>query len=148
MKRSRRLDPVAKVARQQERNAARQLGNTRQQVESQQKQLDQLIAYRQQYVQGFNLAAKDGFSALQMQDYKLFLSRLDSAIMQQQQLVAASLDNCEQSQVEWQNRHNHSKLINKLVNNRRQHENRQQDNREQREQDDRPQVLRNPDPTK
>lgn len=148
MKRSRRLDPVAKVARQRERNAAQQLGNNRQQTESEQKQLDQLIAYREHYVQAFNAAGKDGFSALQMRDYKLFLSRLDDAIIQQQQQLAASLDHCEQSQVEWQNRHNHSRLINKLVNNRRQHENKQQDDREQRELDDRQQTRDTPDTTK
>jgi len=149
MKRSRRLGPVAMVARQRERNAARQLGDSLRHVEQQQKQLDDLIGYRDQYVAGFQAAGKAGLTAVQLRDYQLFLSRLDTAIMQQQMQLAASRQNCEQSQAEWQNKHGHSKMIDKVVENRQQDENRKLDEQEQREQDDRPKDSINndkPDP--
>lgn len=107
------------------------------QVEQQQKQLDDLISYRDEYVAGFEQAGKAGLSCVQLRDYQVFLSRLDSAILQLQQQLVASHQNCEQSQEEWQDKHGHSKMIDKVVENRRQAENRRQDELEQREQDDR-----------
>lgn len=138
MKRSRRLDPVAKVAKHQERNAARQLGDNLRQLEQQQKQLDDLITYRDQYVAGFQQAGKAGLTVVQMQDYQSFLSRLDTAILQQQQQLVLSQKNCEHSQAAWHNKNGHSKMIDKVVENRQMAENRRRDEQEQREQDDRP----------
>jgi flagellar FliJ protein len=138
MKSSRRLVPVARVARQHERNAARELGNTLRENEQQQKQLDDLVNYRDQYVAGFQAAGKEGLTAVQLRDYQLFLNRLDTAIMQQQQKLAACRQDCEQSQAEWHDKNGHSKMIDKVVENRKKVEDRQLNDREQREQDDRP----------
>ena len=138
MKSSRRLGPVAKLAKQRERNAASHLGDSLRQADLQQKQLDDLINYRDEYVAGFKAAGKAGLSSVQLRDYQVFLSRLDSAILQQQQKLVASRQNCQQSQAQWQDEHGHSKMIDKVVENRRQAENRRQDELEQREQDDRP----------
>lgn len=147
MKSSRRLGSVAKLAKQRERNAARHLGDTIRQLDLQQKQLDDLINYRDEYVSGFKAAGRAGCSAVQLRDYQLFLSRLDSAILQQQQRLVVSRQNCEQSQVEWQHKHCHSNMIDKVVENRRQAENHRQDELEQREQDDRPRgSVNNDDP--
>ena len=138
MKDSRRLRPVARFARQQERDAARLLGDQLRLVEQQQKQLDNLLQYRDQYVAGFQAAGKEGLTVVQLRDYQLFLSRLDSAILEQQQRLAESRRRCERSRVEWQHRHGRSKAIDKVVDNRKQAESREQDRQEQREQDDRP----------
>ena len=138
MKSSRRLGPVARLARQHERNAARQLGGSLQRAEQQQKQLDDLIDYRDQYVADFQAAGKEGLTAIQLRDYQLFLSRLDAAIRQQQQNLAASQQNCEQSQAEWHDKRGHSKMIDKVVENRKMAEERKLNEQEQREQDDRP----------
>lgn len=137
MKSSRRLGPVARLARQRERNAACHLGDTMRQAEHQQKQLDDLIGYRDEYVADFKQAGEAGLSCVRLRDYQVFLSRLDTAILQLQQQLAASRRNCEQSQVEWQDKRGRSKMIDKVVENRRQVESRRQDELEQREQDDR-----------
>ena len=138
MKSSRRLGPVAKLAKQRERNAASHLGDSLRQADLQQKQLDDLINYRDEYVAGFKAAGKAGLSSVQLRDYQVFLSRLDSAILQQQQKLVVSRQDCQQSQAQWQDEHGHSKMIDKAVEKRRQAENRRQDELEQREQDDRP----------
>ena len=138
MKRSRRLRPVARFAHQQERDAARSLGESLRQAEQQQKQLEDLVAYRDQYVAGFQQAGKHGLTAVQLRDYQVFLSRLDNAIAQQQQRLEESRQNCELSQAEWQDKHGHSKMIDKVVEDRKMAEDRQEDKQEQREQDDRP----------
>ncbi len=146
MKRSRRLHPVAKFARQQERDAARSLGDSLRQAEQQQKQLDALVNYRDQYVAGFQSAGKEGLTAVQLRDYQLFLSRLDTAITQQQQKLEDSRKGCEQSQAEWKDKHGHSKMIDKVVESRNQDENREMERQEQREQDDRPRDSNRHDP--
>ena len=142
MKGSKRLKPVAKFARQRERDAARQLGSDLRQAELEQKQLDDLIAYREQYEANFQAAGKQGLNAVQLRDYQLFLKRLDTAIEQQQQKLNNSRDHCEQSKSEWQDRHGNSKIIDKVVENRKQAEDQTLERQEQREQDDRP---RNPE---
>ena len=138
MKNSRRLQPVARFAHQQERNAARRLGDNLRQAEQLQKKLDDLIDYREQYVAAFKAAGAEGLSVVQLRDYQLFLRRLDSAIMQQRQQLLASRQQCQHSQNEWHNRHDRSKMIDKVVENRRMAEGRKMDQQEQREQDDRP----------
>ena len=138
MKDSRRLRPVARFARQQERDAARLLGDQLRMVEQQQKQLDNLLLYREQYVAGFEAAGKQGLTVVQLRDYQLFLSRLDSAILEQQQRLAESRRRCEQSQAEWQHRRGRSKVIDKVIESRKQAESRELERQEQREQDDRP----------
>jgi len=145
MKGSRRLRPVARIAQHRERDAARQLGNSLRQAEQQQKQLDSLIEYRDQYVTSFKNAGEQGLSAVQMRDYQLFLRRLDSAIMQQQQKLVASRQDCDLSQADWQNKHGHSKMIDKVVEKREQTETHKLDAQEQRELDDRPKNSYNSD---
>ena len=138
MKDSQRLKPVARVAQQRERDAARQLGNSLRHAEQQQKQLDSLIAYRDQYVADFKAAGKQGLSAVQLRDYQVFLRRLDNAITQQRQVLANSRQHCAQSQAEWQHQQGHSKMIDKVVERREQAENHKLNAQEQRELDDRP----------
>ena len=138
MKRSRRLRPVARFAHQQERDAARTLGQSLRHAELQQKQLEDLVAYRDQYVADFQAAGKQGLSVVQLRDYQIFLSRLDQAINQQKQKLEDSRQNCELSQAEWQDKHGHSKMIDKVVEARKQAEDRHEEKQEQREQDDRP----------
>ena len=138
MKRSKRLQPVARVARQHERNAASKLGDRLRETERHQQQLANLKQYRDEYIAGFNAAGQQGLTAFQLRDYRLFLKRLDDAIMQQQQQLAASLANCEQSQSDWRSRYGHSQMIDKLIQSRKLDENHESNQREQREQDDRP----------
>lgn len=138
MKNSRRLKPVARFAHQQERTAARQLGDSLRRAEQLQKHLDDLVEYRDQYVAGFKAAGAQGLSVVKLRDYQLFLRRLDNAIMQQRHHLLASRQQCQHSQNEWYNRHGHSKMIDKVIDNRKQAESRKRDEQEQREIDDRP----------
>ena len=141
MSRVDRLQPVAKVSKQQERNAARAHGETIAQAEQQQKQLNELIAYRNQYLKAFQAAGESGLSAIQMCDYRIFIKRLDEAIMQQQQHVMNGQQKCEISQDRWMDKRSRSKMINKVVENRKQAENKKMEKREQRELEDRPHKI-------
>ncbi len=138
MNSSTKLQPVAKIRKQQERNAARIHGDTMRQAEQQQKQLNELITYRNQYLKAFQSAAESGLSAVQMQDYRLFINRLDVAIEQQRQSVSNGQKKCEISQEKWIDKRSKSKMIDKVIENRKQTENKVVEKREQRELDNRP----------
>ena len=126
-----------KVAEQREQNAACQLGGSIRQLEFQQKQLDELIAYRARSEQYYLAATQTGLSVARVRDYQIFLARLDNAITQQRQAVMGSSQDKEASQANWQGARGHSKMINKVVETRQQAERQQINSREQRESDDR-----------
>lgn len=138
MKDSQRLRPVVRVAQQEERNAARQLGATMRQLETQQQQLNDLMTYRDEYDAYYREATKSGLSVAQVRDFQIFISRLDNAIAQQQRYLISCQQNYELSKSKWRGAHGHSKMIDKVVENRQEIERQEMRVREQREQDDRP----------
>jgi flagellar FliJ protein len=131
------MQPVAKIAQSKEREAARRMGKDMHRVEQQQTQLDQLIAFRDQYLQDYQSAGEAGFTVTQMREYQLFISRLNDAIVQQQQQLIACLQSSEKSSSSWRDSRSHSKKIDKIVEQRKFNEERENRGREQREQDDR-----------
>jgi flagellar FliJ protein len=138
MQNSKKLQPIANLANLSERSAARVHGSVLRELKKQENQLNELINYRDQYLNAFKTASESGLSAVQMQDYRIFLQRLDNAILQQQQQVVNGKQNTESSQRKWMDKRNKSKMINKVVENRQQLENKQVEKREQRELEDRP----------
>ena len=138
MKQSTKLQPIANIRKQQEHNAGRLHGEARQEMERQQKQLDELMNYREEYIKGFESVGKSGLSAIQAQEYRLFINRLDEAIMQQRQFVESEKNKCEASHQEWLHKRSKSKIINKVVENRQELEHLQKEQAEQKELENRP----------
>ncbi len=138
MQNSKTLKPIANLANLSERSAAKVHGSVLRELQKQKNQLNELTNYRDQYLNAFKTAGKSGLSAVQMQDYRLFLQRLDNAILQQQEQVENGKQNTQLSQKKWMDKRNKSKMINKVVENRQQVENKIAEQREQRELEDRP----------
>ena len=141
MNRSERLQPISKIRKQQERNAGRLHGESIRQAELQKNQLNELINYRDQYSETFKLAGESGLSAIQLLEYRLFINRLDEAIIQQKQHVVNGETRCDASQKEWIQKRNNSKMIDKVVENRQQVEHNEREKREQKEMEDRPHCV-------
>jgi len=135
---STRLQPIAKIRKQQERSAGRLHGESLRQAEQQKKQLDELISYRNHYAKSFQSAIELGLSVIQMQEYKLFINRLDEAITQQKQNVNYGQNRCEASQKEWLDKRSKSKMIDKVIESRQQTEQQEREKRDQRELDNIP----------
>lgn len=141
MKASRKLKPVAQFAQQRERNAAREMGNTMTKAQQHKKQLDDLFAYRKQYMHSFQTIASAGTSVVRVRNYQLFLKRIDEAINLQQQQLANSHKDCENSRTNWQGAYGHSKMIDQVVEARKNAEKKKIENSEQRESDEHSQCL-------
>jgi len=141
MKNSRGLQPVASIAKAHERNAARLMGEMLSQAEAQQLQMETLVNYRKDYIKNFSTASREGLSAIQMQDYQVFIKRLDTAIVQQKEQVKQSRQECEQSRDYWRSKYNHSEMISKVLESRQQQEQQIKNSKEQKEADDRSAVA-------
>lgn len=137
MSRSERLQPVAKLADKQERSAAQALGEARQAQVSEEQRLQELLAYRLEYVSDFQRRGRAGLNGIELQQFQQFLNQLDRAIEQQQQRIRGASAQVEQRTGQWQHRATKAKAINNVVGNLQQAELRQSDKREQAVQDDR-----------
>ena len=134
---SKRLKPVQQVAATRERNAARTMGQARQHLAQEEAKLAQLKQYHQEYLGRFQKAASRGMSASQLQEYRAFLAKLDAAIQQQEEVVAASQANHTSHKDNWKQKHTRTQALGKVVERYRREERRVEDRSEQKENDER-----------
>jgi len=139
MKRSQRLEPVVKVAENREQQAARDLGDSQLAFTQAEQRLDELKNYREEYIQRFHTNGAVGMSAVQMGDYRLFLSNLSRAIEQQVELVKQAASVVEQQREQWFTRRGKVKMLDNVVSRFQADEQRIVDRKEQLEQDERAQ---------
>ncbi|MGD8525633.1 MAG: flagellar export protein FliJ [Thioalkalispiraceae bacterium] len=136
MKKSQRMLPIKNLAESHEDQAANLLGQSRQTLSQEQSRLEELKQYRQQYLQGFNNAGKNGMSGTQLQHYQRFIQQLDVAIAAQEQRIAQLSQQCEQARHHWQQKHHRTQALDKTVQRYQSHERYQQERKEQREIED------------
>ena len=132
MKRSKRMQPVQRVAKSREENAARRMGESRKQLAGQETRLKELKNYRDQYASQFSARGQDGLDAMQLHDYRVFLTRLNAAIQQQELLITRYRSQHHQDQFHWRDVRGHTQAIDKLIAKFRSDEQRQQQQREQK----------------
>lgn len=114
------------------------MAQTRQQAEQQQQQLDQLKAYRSEYVQ--QLEGGSGgqpIAARQLGDFRQFLSNLNNAIDQQKLSVENSSRNFQASQQVWLEARQRVQALSKAIEKQQDHEQFLENRREQAETDER-----------
>lgn len=134
---SKRLKPVQQVAANRERNAARSMGQARVHLAREEAKLAQLKLYHQEYLERFQQVSSQGMSANQLQEFRAFLARLDEAIRQQQQVVAASIANHSTHKDNWKQKHTRTQALGKVVERYHQEERKAADRSEQKESDER-----------
>jgi len=139
MTRSKRMQPVQRVAQNREQGAVQKLGQSQQNLDAQRVRLEELCAYRDQYTRDFEQSSGSGLGATRIQDYRVFLNRLGEAIRQQEAVLEQCCCQHEQTRQQWVETRTHSQAIDKVVHRYRHDEQRQQDLREQKEQDERAQ---------
>ena len=137
MTRSKRMQPVQRVAQNREQNAVQKLGQSQQNLDAQQARLEELRAYRDQYARDFERSGGSGLDATRIQDYRVFLNRLGEAIRQQETLLEQFCSQHEQTRQQWVETRTHSQAIDKVVHRYRRDERRQLERKEQQEQDER-----------
>jgi flagellar FliJ protein len=86
MDRAKRFNLLLELAEQRERDAARALGSRRRTLEEAEAKLAELSRYRGDYAAALTNKGGEGLG-IQVQEYLRFLSRLNKAIVEQQQAV-------------------------------------------------------------
>ena len=145
MTRSKRMNPVVKVAESREQAAARILGEAQQQLTRQEQRLDELMAYRDQYSQQFQQSSGMGMGVARLQDYRVFLARLNEAIEQQKQVIVRCRQDCERQRCHWLSSRTRTQALGKVVERYQREERRAVERREQHDSDERAQRPLLPD---
>ena len=133
------MAPVQRVLDQKEKDRARELGEARTRLVAAQAKLKDLEQYRQDYEQSFQQRAKAGQPVRALRDFQVFLARLDQAIQQQRQIVAATQGDVNGHSTRWQSAALKVKAVDSVVDRWQGEERRAQDRRDQKETDERAQ---------
>ncbi len=139
MVQSKRLKPVQRVAKSREQTAAREMGDSQRYVHKQEVRLDELRGYHAEYLERFHSAAKVGMGAMQLQEYRAFLAKLERAIREQEAIIIDGRNAHQLNKDNWQQKHVRTQVLGKVIDRYKQAENQAQDQREQKEADDRSQ---------
>lgn len=136
---SKRFKPVQRVAESQEQKAAKAFGQSQRQMQDQEARLQELKQYHQEYLQRFEETSRIGMSAVQLQEYRAFLAKLEAAIREQERIVRASQQNRTNQMANWQQKHMRTQVLDKVVARYTSVESKTNDAREQKEIDERSQ---------
>ncbi len=99
--RIRRLQPAVEVARNHESDAAARYVQSKSRLEAERRKLDQLRAFRFDYMQRFQQDGQAGLSARRAQDYTAFICNLDANLEQLHGQVSLLAAQVEQARKAW-----------------------------------------------
>jgi flagellar export protein FliJ len=136
MTRSKRMQPVVRVAEMREQAAAKELGNAQRYLQEQEDRLSELQGYQAEYARNFHTLGSKGISAARFQELQRFMASLNQAIEQQQQAVQNAVRACAQKKQLWQQAHGKSKSLDKVVEHYCEQEQYEQGQREQKAADE------------
>lgn len=133
MTRSKRMQSVVEVTANSERESARVLAELQKRVLAAEQRYQELIRYRDDYTQQF--ASGGSLSVARLQDYRIFLGRLNQAVEQQQQLVERAQQDCAKQRQRWMAIHTRVQALGKVVTRYRDEERSDNERREQKDSD-------------
>lgn len=139
MTRSKRMQPVVSVTANREHEAAKRLGECQKRILAAEQRLVELINYRDEYTQQF--ASGTSLGAARLQDYRVFLGRLNQAVDQQRHQVTVVSHECEGLRQRWLTLHVRAQALDKVVERYRGEERSDQDKREQKDSDEHANTL-------
>jgi len=115
-KKSVRLKPVKEMAENNAKQAVSEMVSARNSHQTQEQKLHELMSYRLEYIEQFQVRAKKGMQSGQLQQYQLFINQLDEAIKQQRVTVMQAGEVFDDRKTHWRNKDSHKRAINKAVN--------------------------------
>ncbi len=140
--RSQRLTPIAKLAGQDGQRAAAVLSASRGVLVDQQARLEQLYAYREDYLRRLAELRATGMGAHQLKDFRVFLQRLEDGIADARGRLEDARKDVHGHEQVWQSKRTHSLALEKVIHRRRGEEQRSRRRQDQRRADDLSQVPR------
>ncbi len=135
MIKSKRFEPIHEIASSSANDLSRSMADAGRKVAELERQLEQLQAYRDEYVR--NSTQADGaMDAVKLQNYRSFLGRLGEALNQQQRSLENARKEFDKRRAQWSEKRIEAESLNRVVDRFRKEEQSAADRREQREGDD------------
>ena len=135
MIKSKRFEPIHEIASSSANDLSRGMADAGRKVAELERQLEQLQAYRDEYVR--NSTQADGaMDAVKLQNYRSFLGRLGEALNQQQRSLENARKEFDKRRAQWSEKRIEAESLNRVVDRFRKEEQSAADRREQREGDD------------
>ncbi len=135
-KRSRRMQPVQDIASAEEQDLARALADAERTLETQLGRLRELKQHREDYAARSRQPGSLGGS--QWRDYRVFLDRLNQAIVAQERIVAGWRTRCDGLRGQWREKRRRVESLDRIVERYRRSERIEDERREQRRLDAEP----------
>ena len=142
MKKSQRLRPVIKIAKNREENAAKALSEGRRIHSRNEAKLAELLAYQKEYTRRYEDAGRNGINVDKINEFRRFLERLNDAISSQKKIVKVSTVELDKKNKAWSQTRVKHKSLDKVAGRHRADENRDEERGEQSESDDRSQHIK------
>ena len=131
-----KMDTVAEVAKMSELNSARELSTSQQSHHRKCAQLDQLIQFKTDYELTLEQKGSEGMPARQLQDYRLFLGKLNQAIDKQRSDIEDSKASLASVQAQWLSKSQRKSALEHLVEERHKTRIKMRDKAEQKASDE------------
>jgi flagellar FliJ protein len=136
-KKSKRFEPVKKIAANKETAAAIRVNQSVVEQEASLEQLTKLKEYRDGYVAEFKLKGQSGMSASRLLEYQAFVHKLNLAIDEQMRAVQSMKLKVSEHQLAFRKSNTRKKVVEKLIENSKLQEIKEEGRKEQNEADDR-----------
>lgn len=137
MTKSQRLKPVIRISESKERDAAVLLAQSLDALRAQERRLDELRAYLDEYRRLFDREGVRGLGVRRLHSYHGFIVRLTQTVDYQRRRVEEARQEYENQKRAWQSARMRCQVLDKVAAKHQQTERRDRDQREQREADDR-----------
>src|ERR1700744_1190784 len=134
MVKSKRFEPIHEIASSSAKDLSRSMADAGRRVTELERQIEQLQAYRDEYVR--NSQTNGAMDAVKLQNYRSFLDRLGEAVNQQQKTLETARKEFEKRRASWSEKRIEAESLNRVVDRVRKEEQSAADRREQREGDD------------
>jgi flagellar export protein FliJ len=135
MMKSKRFEPIQEIASTSAKDLSIAMAEAGRKVTDLERQLEQLQAYRDEYVRNSTQAA-GAIDAVKLQNYRTFLDRLGEALRQHLKSLEAARAEFDRRRALWSEKRIEAESLGRAVDRFRLEERRAADRREQREGDD------------
>ncbi len=135
MMRSKRFEPIQEIASSSAEELSRTMGEAARRVADLERQLEQLKAYRDEYV-STSTESRGPIDAVKLQNYRSFLDRLGEALRQHLTKLDNARADYERRRLQWSEKRIEAESLGRAIDRFRKQEQHAADRREQREGDD------------
>jgi flagellar FliJ protein len=135
MIKSKRFEPIREIASTSARDLSRLMAEAGRKVADLERQLEQLRAYRDEYVRN-STQSSGAIDAVKLQNYRSFLDRLGEALNLHLKSLDTARKEFEKRRAQWSEKRIEAESLNRVVDRFRKEEQHAADRREQREGDE------------